>query len=159
MFPRYLLSFESCSLPLIWQILLFSPREAQCEHVGGGLMNRTIYWGKFSESSIGVPIAVVAGSNGQSALLLVRQVGASQDLSEATRRGAVRALWGTVTHTAAGPFSFSGSVHFVDRRLRIATFVASHSPFLDPPHLGPWIISWITSTIIPFVYRYFTKSS
>jgi len=46
-----------------------------------------------------VPIAAVADSNGQSPLPLVRQVGASRDLSEATRRGAVRALWGTVTRT------------------------------------------------------------
>lgn len=63
-----------------------------------------------------MPIAAVAGSNGQSALPLVGQVGASRDLSEATRRGAVRALWGTVTHTAADPFSFSDSVHFIDCR-------------------------------------------
>lgn len=73
-----------------------------------------MYQGKFSKSSIRVPIAAVAGSNGQSALPLVGQVGASRDLSEATRRGAVRALWGTVTRTAAGPFSFSDSVHFID---------------------------------------------
>lgn len=72
--------------------------------VGVGLV-RTIYRGKFSESLIGVPIAGVAGGVDQSASPPVEQVGVSQDLREATRRGAVRALWGTVTHTAAGLFS------------------------------------------------------
>lgn len=89
-------------------------------------LNQAMYQGKFSKSSIGVPIAAVAGSNGQSALPLVGQVGASRDLSEATRRGAVRALWGTVTHTAAGPFSFSDSVHFIDcRPFHRAEFLAT----------------------------------
>jgi len=87
--------------PFLWSVRShFSPQvRPSTKHVGVGLMNRTIYRGKFSESSVEVPIAAVAGNNDQSPLLLVRQVGASRDLSEATRRGAVRALWGTVTHT------------------------------------------------------------
>ncbi|KAF7407978.1 hypothetical protein HZH66_002515 [Vespula vulgaris] len=47
----------------------------------------------------GVPIAGVADIVDQSAVAPLKQVGASRDLSEATRRRAVRALWGTVTHT------------------------------------------------------------
>lgn len=106
-----------------------------------GLINRTIYRGKFSESSVGVPIAAVAGSNGQSPLSPVRQVGASRDLSEATRRGAVRALWGTVTHTqqpvpSVLPVAFAYSIAVSGLRdIRIIIQVT----------LGTvWTTSWIT---------------
>lgn len=146
----YLLSFERFSLPPRSCESYFSPHARPCANPGVGLVNQTIYRGKFSKSSIGVPIAAVAGSNGQSALPLVEQVGASRDLSEATRRGAVRALWGTVTHTAAGPFSFSDSVHFIDcRPFHRAEFFARlwsicyHLVSVSPRE---------TSTTAPFVY-------
>ncbi|KYM94416.1 hypothetical protein ALC62_14859 [Cyphomyrmex costatus] len=107
-------------------------------------MNRTIYRGKFSESSVGVPIAAVAGSNSQSSLPLVRQVGASRDLSEATRRGAVRALWGTVTH----------------RRLWIAQYflrITQRVP-INLQHLELWIISWINDRSIRVSLLHLTGS-
>lgn len=85
-----------------------------CEPEGWACGPNDEFWGKFFKSFIKVPIAAVAGSNDQSALPLVGQVGASRDLSEATRRGAVRALWGTVTHTGAGPFSFSNTLRLID---------------------------------------------
>lgn len=102
----YLLSFE-LFLPSswIWQIPLFLTWGPIRTLWGVGPVNQTIYRGKFSESSIRVPIAAVAGSDGQSASSSVGQVGRSRDLSEATRCRAVRALWDTVTHTAAGPFT------------------------------------------------------
>ncbi|KAL2746257.1 hypothetical protein V1477_004627 [Vespula maculifrons] len=55
--------------------------------------------GNFPKARDGVPIAGVADIVDQSAVAPLKQVGASRDLSEATRRRAVRALWGTVTHT------------------------------------------------------------
>jgi len=108
------------------------------ETCGGWAYHRTIYRGKFSESSIGVPIVAVAGSDGQSALPLVGQVGASRDLSEATRCGAVRALWGTVTHAVAGPISFSGGIihHVVDLVVLESRTVESLTTVL-PPWTGP----------------------
>lgn len=53
-----------------------------------------------------MPIAGVADIVDQSAVAPLKQVGASRDLSEATRRRAVRALWGTVTHTPVVLSSF-----------------------------------------------------
>jgi len=139
-----LLSFENFSLFLRWPgESYFPPHDGpHAETCGGWAYHRTIYRGKFSESSIGVPIVAVAGSDGQSALPLVGQVGASRDLSEATRCGAVRALWGTVTHAVAGPISFSGGIihHVVDLVVlesRTVSLTTVLPPWTGPPRPAP----------------------
>jgi len=59
-------------------------------------------------------------------------------------------------YTAAGPFSFSGSIHFIDHRFRIARyFLRLLFTLLINLSLELWTILWITSTIIPFAYRHF----
>lgn len=98
---------------------------------GLGLPPNDISGEIFRKLSRSMPIVAVAGSDGQSALPLVGQVGASQDLSEATRRGAVRALWGTVTYTSAGPISFSGCIHQIVFRL-CTIFFAIVAPLVSP---------------------------
>jgi len=57
-------------------------------------------------------------------------------------------------YTAAGPFSFSGSIHFIDHRFRIARYSLQIIHLIDLS-LELWTILWITSTIIPFAYRHF----
>lgn len=136
---------------MVRRIPLFSPSEAQCETRGGWAYEPNDISGEIFRklgrsancrcSRQQRPIAVAPSQTG----------GGQPRLKRGHSPWSCQSSVGHgYAHIAAGPFSFSGSVHLVDRRLRIARYSLriTHRVPINLSHLELWIILWINNRFI-----------